>query len=143
MHGLGGYGPRMDPAAEPAAGRPEDAAASAPQGASSLGEILDAAAEQGYELEFDAELADGEPRVRCPQCDQLSAPASVAQLWTARLEGASDPADMAYVSAVRCPHCRAVGVFIAQYGPTADAADAAVLPLLPEPGDPDGAPDRD
>lgn len=125
------------------ADRHDDAAASAPQGASSLAEILAAAAEQGYEREFNAEIVDGDPRIRCPQCDRPSPPAAVAQVWTSRLEGASDPADMAYVSAVRCPQCRATGVFVAQYGPTAGEADAAVLPLLPEPGAPDDAPDRD
>ena len=88
-------------------------------------------------------IEDRLPRLRCPHCGLLGEPAATALLWATRLEGASDPADMAYVAALRCSRCRATGVYIAQYGPAAGAADAAVLPLLQEPGAPDRAPDRD
>jgi hypothetical protein len=62
----------------------------------------------------------------------------------ARLEGASDPGDMAAVIALTCPHCDARDVLIVRYGPEASLADADVLvalPDLPAPRDP-GITDR-
>src|SRR6187401_2549475 len=36
-----------------------------------------------------------------------------------RVEGASDPADMAMVLPVRCPHCDTTGALVVRYGPEA------------------------
>lgn len=130
-----GYDPDMNE-------MPKIDAAAPPTGATSLTELLDAAAQQGHEREFVAVLDDGAPRLRCPHCDRLALPEATAQVWSSRLEGASDPADMAFVSALRCPNCRATGVYVTHYGPAVEDADAAVLPRLPEPGAPDRAPDR-
>ncbi|MCU1375219.1 MAG: endonuclease [Actinomycetia bacterium] len=55
----------------------------------------------------------------------------VESLW--RLEGASDPGDMAAVVAITCPHCDAKDVLVLRYGPEASAADSDVLLALPEP----------
>jgi len=55
-----------------------------------------------------------------------------------RLEGASDPGDMAAVAAITCPHCDAKDVLVLRYGPEASPEDADVLlglPDLPNPGD--------
>jgi hypothetical protein len=63
-----------------------------------------------------------------------------------RLEGASDPDDMAAVVAITCPACQAHAVLVLQYGPAASIEDADVLEALPDssPGavHPDDTPDR-
>lgn len=50
-----------------------------------------------------------------------------------RVEGASDPDDMAAVVAVTCPRCSAKGALVLKYGPEASGADADVLLALPDP----------
>jgi len=50
-----------------------------------------------------------------------------------RIEGASDPGDMAAVVAFTCPHCDAKDVLVLKYGPDATAADADVLLGLADP----------
>lgn len=114
-----------------------------PQGATTLIEVLDGAAAQGHSAEFVAELdASGAPRLRCPHCGHTVAPDEVDQRWATRLEGASDPSDMAYVAALVCDECNGSGVYVARFGPEADAADAAALRLLPAASVPGAAPDR-
>jgi hypothetical protein len=49
----------------------------------------------------------------------------------ARLEGASDPADLAIVIPLQCPHCGTDGALIAGYGPEASQAEADVLTAMP------------
>jgi hypothetical protein len=44
-----------------------------------------------------------------------------------RLEGASDPADMAIVVPVECPHCATRGTFVSNYGPEVTPEEADVL----------------
>ena len=49
-----------------------------------------------------------------------------------RLEGASDPDDMAAVVALTCPNCQAKVVLVLKYGPDATAEEADVLLALPD-----------
>ena len=44
-----------------------------------------------------------------------------------RLEGESDPADMAMVVKLACPACGTAGTLILNYGPDASAEEADVL----------------
>jgi hypothetical protein len=77
--------------------------------------------------------------VRCEVCGQETPADELAVDSFARLEGASDPGDMAAVVALTCPHCDARDVLVVRYGPEASAADADVLvalPDLPSPRDP-------
>ena len=68
--------------------------------------------------------------------------AGFRRAWTVRLEGASDPADMLHVSALRCPVCGTGGAFVSPYGVNAGEADAAVLLALPDAeGSPPDQPD--
>lgn len=53
-----------------------------------------------------------------------------------RVEGASDPDDMAAVVAVVCPRCSAKDALVLGYGPAASGADADVLLALPDPPPP-------
>lgn len=48
----------------------------------------------------------------------------------ARLEGASDPADMAMLVPVRCPHCSTAGTLVLRYGPEASAEEAELILAL-------------
>jgi len=47
-----------------------------------------------------------------------------------RTEGASDPADMVAVAALRCPVCDVRGTVALKYGPGATAEEAEVLALV-------------
>lgn len=77
-------------------------------------------------------------------CSQDVPAAEVVVDSLVRLEGASDPGDMAAVVAVTCPHCSSKDVLVLRYGPEASEADADVLVALPDlpqppgPGGPDG-----
>lgn len=53
-----------------------------------------------------------------------------------RVEGASDPGDMAAVVALTCPRCSRGSVLVLTYGPEASAADGDVLLALPDPPSP-------
>jgi ribosomal protein S27AE len=115
------------PATEP----PQTRAAT---GATPLADVLAMAAQEGFELEFG--VADGDApddRLRCPNCETDSAAADFDREWSHRLEGASDPADMLHVSALRCPRCGSPGVFVSAFGPAASAREAAVLTGFPDP----------
>ena len=103
-------------------------------GATSLAEVLRAAETDGFRADFEVEVAAaaGEPDgLRCSVCGETSDAADVARLWTRRLEGASDPADMLHVSGLRCPRCSALGVLISPYGANIDPAHVEILQRLP------------
>jgi hypothetical protein len=80
---------------------------------------------------FTADLSvtpDG--RLRCEQCEHTHAPSDTVIESTARFEGASNPDDQAVVFGLRCNACGVRGILVAAYGPTATAAEAAVLTAL-------------
>jgi hypothetical protein len=56
-----------------------------------------------------------------------SPPGAVELVSIRRLEGASDPADMLAVVALRCPACGAQGVLTLGYGPDTSPEEADVL----------------
>jgi hypothetical protein len=70
--------------------------------------------------------------VRCEVCGEETPADELAVDSLARLEGASDPGDMAAVIAMTCPHCDAKDVLVVRYGPEASIADADVLSALPD-----------
>jgi DNA-directed RNA polymerase subunit RPC12/RpoP len=87
-----------------------------------------------YELAgFDAPMslgADGrglDGIVRCGTCGAEIPPSEMVLHSLRRVEGASDPADMAAVAAVACPTCGARGVVVARFGPEATPDDQAFL----------------
>lgn len=85
---------------------------------------------------FTGQFAAREGMVMCFTCRTASAPSAVDVHGLRRLEGASDPADMLAVFAVRCPHCEARGTLVANFGPEATEDDARVIRDLPAPPDP-------
>ena len=68
--------------------------------------------------------------VRCEACGETTPADELAVETLQRVEGASDPADMAAVIAFTCPHCSARDLLVVNYGPAASAADADVLAAL-------------
>ena len=96
-------------------------------GGSTLVEVV-----QGFEAKgFGAQMVprpDG--RVRCGHCHQEGPAAEFDLAGLRRTEGASDPADMAAVVALRCPHCGAGGTVALKYGPDASPEEAELLRRL-------------
>jgi len=100
-------------------------------GGATLLETLGKLEAKGYEGQMIAE--DG--RLKCLTCDTAFDPAAVEADELLRVEGASDPADMAAVAGIRCPHCSAKGTAVLKYGPEAGPDDQDVLAALsPEGG---------
>lgn len=65
--------------------------------------------------------------IECRQCGHTHLPAEVSLEAMRRIEGVSDPADMAFIGALKCPHCGQQGTAILTYGPTAPPEHAEVL----------------
>jgi hypothetical protein len=108
-----------------------------PTDATPLAQVMAAGERQGFTSTFDTVETDGgRIELRCDTCAAVSHPGALERVWTARLEGASDPADMLHVSALRCPNCRAGGIFVANYGPNADGPLQEVLRYLDPPREP-------
>jgi hypothetical protein len=103
-----------------------------PTGATSLAAVVDAAARADFSASFEIEpVGTTQAMLRCSACGACSPAGDVERVWTARLEGASDPADMLHVSALRCPACGSGGVLVMNFGPLSDPAQLDVLHHLP------------
>lgn len=102
--------------------------AGSPSDNTTLQAVLADLAEEGWEGDADA-LEGG--RIRWHACRHEAAAGDVEAVHVRRMEGASDPADMLAVVAVRCPVCGEQAALILHYGPTAGPADADVLAALP------------
>ncbi len=74
----------------------------------------------------DVEVTE-EGKLCCRTCGHCVAATEVDLLAWRRIEGASDPADMAAVLGIRCAGCDARGVAIVRYGPEAGPGDVVVL----------------
>ncbi|HUR68052.1 MAG TPA: hypothetical protein VM370_02315 [Candidatus Thermoplasmatota archaeon] len=68
--------------------------------------------------------------VHCVRCGADHRPADVRLESGRRVEGVSDPADMVFIGALRCPNCGQTGTAIMSYGPNAPPEDATVLRAL-------------
>lgn len=95
--------------------------------ASTLTEIIQLMEQSGYGAQMI--VADG-GRITCRACGSTQRPARYEVHDQRRTEGASDPADMALVVAMRCPECGASGTLTAKYGPAATPDEAEVLRQL-------------
>ena len=96
----------------------------APSDHTTLAEVLAEFEADGYSGTFEVE-DDG--TVRCLSCDRRSDPDALDLYAIRRLEGASDPADMAAVLATRCAQCGIGGVIVARYGPEASPGEVRLL----------------
>jgi hypothetical protein len=92
--------------------------------------VLDRATAAGYVAVFEPEPG---AMLRCRTCDAVSEASTFERQWQNRLEGASDPDDMAQVSGLVCPACGARGTFVSLFGPGAGTDAAEVMVALPKP----------
>ncbi len=90
-------------------------------------EVIDGYKAAGFVTDFWAEEGDA---VRCGSCQSVLPAASMAMQSLRRLEGASDPADMAMVVATSCPGCGVEGTMVLTYGPAASEVDTGVFSAL-------------
>lgn len=102
--------PRMPTA--PVAGVPSDNV--------TMQELLARLNESGYAGQFDP-LDAG--HLRCSSCEKSVNVDDLDVTLARRLEGASDPDDMATVFAALCPVCRSGGTVVLGYGPNASELD--------------------
>lgn len=79
---------------------------------------------RGYIGQF---VVSREGDVECTRCATAHHPHAVPLEAMRRIEGVSDPSDMVFVGALRCPRCGATGTATIKYGPLASAEDAAAL----------------
>lgn len=89
--------------------------------------VLDEFATMGFDGDF--AVQDG-PTMLCRSCDATVSPDDLDVADIRRLEGASDPADMAAIVATTCPSCGTKGTLVATYGPMAEPAAAEFLSAL-------------
>ncbi len=85
-------------------------------------------AKDGYDAQFGAREGAA---VLCFTCHQEFPAARLDADGARRVEGESDPSDMAVVVPVTCPHCGAAGTLSLQYGPMAGVEEAEVLAAMP------------
>lgn len=71
-----------------------------------------------------------ESKLRCLSCDTQVDPEGIEPESILRVEGVSDPDDMAAVAALTCPKCATKGTLVLKYGPEAAPEDAHVLSAL-------------
>lgn len=69
-------------------------------------------------------------RILCFACHREFGADDVDADDARRVEGESDPADMAIVVPVRCPHCGTAGALAVQFGPMASAEEADVVAAM-------------
>jgi hypothetical protein len=95
-----------------------------------LVEVLDELSAVGYRTDF---LVDDEGRTTCRKCGRDWTAKELQLDGLRRLEGTSDPADMATVLALTCPGCSAQGTAVLRYGAEAGPGEAILLRELDDP----------
>ena len=107
---------------------------------SSMFEILRQFQGDGYEGDLFA-VEGGS--IRCGSCAAESPATDFDVAELRRMEGASDPADMAAVVAAACPACGTKATMVVMYGPEAGPADSDVLAALSTPSSAEERPGSD
>lgn len=92
-----------------------------------LVEVLEELRQAGFNGDF---RIDDDGQLWCGDCGGCQPTGSVKPDHWRRLEGASDPGDMAAVVALGCPACDQRGSVVIRYGPEAGPGDAAFLIAL-------------
>ena len=96
-------------------------------GARTLTEVIDRFEGRGFDAQFGAREGAA---IRCFTCRATFPAAEAGVEALERLEGASDPDDMAAVAALCCPRCSARGTLVLKYGPDSTPEDGEVLLAL-------------
>ena len=90
-------------------------------------EVTDEFEAQGFDSQF---MPNDDGTLRCLNCDNSVPADEVGLAALRRVEGASDPDDMAAIAALECPRCGARGTIALKYGPSASPEEAEILSLL-------------
>ena len=121
---LGGHAARMTSETSETSEPGRSPESTGPPAGTTMSEVIAGYADAGFTSDFDV---TDEGQLQCGACDALSAPGDVRMSSLRRLEGESDPADMAAVVALTCPVCGAQGTVVLGYGPMAAGHEADVL----------------
>jgi hypothetical protein len=95
--------------------------------------ILEELSADGFATEFVPGPRDRPGTITCGQCGEASDASGFEVAQVRRLEGASDPDEMALIAALRCPVCSTGGALVLSYGPEVTETDAGILERLPDP----------
>ena len=98
-----------------------------PSDHTTLSALVDDYEQAGFTGQFEVESATA---VRCATCGAVSEAADVPMHSLRRVEGASDPADMAALVALSCPSCGSRGTLVLTYGAAASPEEGDVLGAL-------------
>lgn len=90
-------------------------------------EVEQRLADQGFEGQFGARP---DASVLCFTCHREFPASDLDGDWARRVEGESDPSDMAILVPVTCPHCATSGTLALQFGPMASVEEAEVIRAL-------------
>ena len=82
----------------------------------------------GYDGQFGAREGG---QILCFSCHSEFPAADMDVAQTRRVEGESDPSDMAILVPLTCPTCGVSGTLTLQYGPKASVEESDVLAALP------------
>ena len=103
---------------------PNETVAGEPTGGRTLLEVLADLKAAGYERDM---FVMPDATVRCGSCHHDAAPEDLVLHELRRLEGVSDPSDMAAVLALECKVCGMRGTAVVRYGPEAGPQDVTLL----------------
>jgi hypothetical protein len=98
--------------------------AGVPSDNTTLVAVLASCAAEGFDTDF---FVTEDAKLRCGACRTDHEPTGVMLHALRRLEGASDPADMAAVLCIECPACGTKGTAVVRFGPEAGPQDDEVL----------------
>lgn len=88
---------------------------------------IDRFTRRGYRAHFSS---NKEGQITCSDCPEGHQPETMVVEDFRRFEGASDPADMSAVFALRCREHGTKGTFSSSYGPGVDSDDSDVMAKL-------------
>ncbi len=94
-----------------------------PSDNTTMTEVIASYHDNGFDSEF---TVLDEARLQCHSCGSVVAANRFTMNSLRRLEGASDPDDMAAVVATSCPNCGAQGLVVLGYGAMASSEDSDV-----------------
>lgn len=100
----------------------------APEG-KSLIESIDQLEDAGFTGQF---VPNEDGLIKCTSCQEAFEPSRLDVTERIRMEGASDPDEMAIVLGGACPLCDQLGTLTLSYGPLASDEDIAVMEELPD-----------
>lgn len=98
--------------------------AGAPSDNATMVGVLQGLRERGFVADF---FVTPESTVRCGACRHELRPEELDLDVMRRVEGASDPSDMAAILGLGCPSCGVKGTAIVRFGPEAGPEEADVL----------------